>query len=86
MGIRWDCALRAWWSARRKDMWTRRMGVDVKVASAMARCVASASAICGREVAWNWGRVWPREMSRLVILGDIVRIGSDWMVIVPVRR
>jgi hypothetical protein len=46
--------------------------VEVRVAREMARLVASASAICGREVAWNLGRLWPREMRRFVILTSSV--------------
>jgi hypothetical protein len=57
----------------REDMWTRRIGVEVRVAREMARLVASASAICGREVAWNLGRLWPREMRRFVILTSLVQ-------------
>lgn len=56
-------------------MWTRRMGVEVRVAREMARLVASASAsaICGREVAWNLGRLWPREMRHFAILASLVQ-------------
>ena len=46
--------------------------MEVRVAREMARLVASASAICGREVAWNLGRLWPREMRRFVILTSSV--------------
>jgi hypothetical protein len=49
------------------------MGVEVRVAREMARLVASASAICGREVAWNLGRLWPREIRRFVILTSLVQ-------------
>jgi len=49
------------------------MGVEVRVAREMARLVASASAICGREVAWNLGRLWPREMRRFVILTSLAQ-------------
>ena len=49
------------------------MGVEVRVAREMARLVASASAICGREVAWNLGRLWPREIKRFVILASLVQ-------------
>lgn len=49
------------------------MGVEVRVAREMARLVASASAICGREVAWNLGRLWPREVKRFVILTSLVQ-------------
>jgi hypothetical protein len=37
------------------------MGVKVRIAREMARLVASASAICGREVAWNLGEVVAAE-------------------------
>jgi hypothetical protein len=47
--------------------------VEVRVAREMARLAASASAICGREVAWNLGRLWPREMRRFVILASLVQ-------------
>ena len=47
--------------------------MEVRVAREMARLVASASAICGREVAWNLGRLWPREMRRFVILTSLVQ-------------
>ena len=50
------------------------MGVEVRVAREMARLVASASAICGREVAWNLGRLWPREIRRFVILTPSVQL------------
>ena len=49
------------------------MGVEARVAREMARLVASASAICGREVAWNLGRLWPREIRRFVILTSLVQ-------------
>lgn len=52
MGRRDFCALRAWFSAAGDDMWTMRMGVSVRVAREIARCVASDSAIWGRAVAW----------------------------------
>jgi hypothetical protein len=48
--------------------------VEVRVAREMARLVASASAICGREVAWNLGRLWPREIRRFVILTSLVQL------------
>ena len=52
MGSRDFWALRAWFRAAGEDMCTIRMGVSVRVASEIARCVASDSAICGRAVAW----------------------------------
>jgi hypothetical protein len=49
------------------------MGVEVRVAREMARLVASASVICGREMTWNLGRLWQREMRRFVILTSLVQ-------------
>src|ERR1700722_15776056 len=47
--------------------WTSRMGVLVSVLKAMARCVASLSAICGLAITWFFGSVCALTMSRLVM-------------------